>query len=293
MCKGNNVSKAEQEIVDYIKSIYDGDIIQNTRNVIKPLELDIYLPQAKVAIEYDGLFWHSNIYVDKNYHLEKTTQCEAKGIKLFHIFENEWIDKKDIWKSVIANALGKSKRIYARKTQIKEISGSESKAFFDNNHLQGSSAGNKVSIGLFYNDEIVCAISFCKPRYNKNYEWEILRLCNKVNHNVIGGASKLLKYFKDKYQPQSILSYGNRRWCNLHSNIYKSLGFELLGMSNPAYYYFQPQKTIIYNRVLFQKHKLKDKLKIFSENKTEMENMYDNGYLTIFDCGNLCYNVKK
>ena len=286
----------QQEIYDFILQYIEADF--NSRKVISPLELDIYIPEKNIAIEFDGLLYHSSGFSSLSqcnsleeyplYHLEKTQACAEKNIQLFHIFENEWRDKKEIWQSVLLNALGKSERIYARKCTVKEVSSKEAKEFLEKNHLQGS-CNSKINLGLFYNNTLVSLMTFGKPRFNKKYEWELLRFCNTLNTSVIGGAGKLLSYFIKTYNPSSILSYANLRWST--GNLYEKLGFTLKGTSAPNYFYFN-EDFILHSRIEFQKHKLKDKLENFDEKLTESENMYNNGYRKIYDCGNLVYEMK-
>ena len=255
--------------------------ISNDRNILNPLELDIVLPDYKLAIEYNGLYWHSELFHDTMYHLNKTLECNNKGIQLFHIFESDDID---IWKSMISNKLGLNTNVYARKCTVKEITNSDAKSFCAQNHLQGA-CNAKINLGLFYNDELLEVMTFGKPRYNKHYEYELLRLCTKKYYSVIGGASKLWKCFCQKYSPKSVISYANRRFSN--GNIYETLGFDRVNETKPNYWYVKGD--IILSRVQCQKHKLKSFLETFDENSSEVDNMLNNGYARIFDCGNLVY----
>jgi len=310
--KSTNKSNYEYEIIEYIQKISkDIQIIHSDRDLINPQEIDILIPSKNFGIEFDGLMFHStgksqysmfNNYFEerefKNKHKNKTEECENKKFQLFHIFENEWLDqiKQNIWKNIIANKLGLSKRIFARKCKIKEVQNKEAKIFEDSNHLQGS--GNaKIKLGLYYEDELVSLMTFGKSRFNKNIEYELIRFCSKKELTVVGGASKLLKYFERNYNPESLISYANRRWSSLNgndgNNLYTRLEFKYNGATQPNYFYFHinnPDK--LYSRNSFQKHKLKDKLKVFDENLTETENMYNNGYRKIYDSGNYSF-IKK
>ena len=254
-------------------------------------EIDIVLPDIKLGIEYDGLIFHSEGLlnegrirnVDKNYHLNKLKLCLEKGYDLFHIFES---DNIDIWLSMINNRLGLNERIYARKCIIKELKSTEIKDFLNNNHLQGF-INSSINLGLYYNDELVSVMTFSKPRFNKNYDCELIRFCNKLNTSVIGSASKLFNYFIKNYNPKSIISYANRRFSN--GSIYEKLGFKFLRKTAPNYFYFKPSIRILMSRNQFQKHKLANLLDKFDENLSESENMFNNGYRRIYDCGNLVY----
>jgi len=292
-CYPYNKSIAENQVLEFCQSL-SPNIISNSRSIIKPLELDIYIPNHNLGIEYNGLFWHSSYSIDtedKNYHLIKTKLCREKNIQLLHIFENEWENsqKREIWKSIIKNKLNKSQKIFARKCEIKEISSKESKEFLENNHLQGQ-CNSSINIGLYYKDELVSLMTFGKSRFNKKVDWELLRFCNKLNYYVIGGASKLFKNFL-KEHTGSIISYADMRYST--GKLYKNLGFEFSHISSPNYWYFKNNTFKLKSRIKYQKHKLKNKLDIFNSNLSEWQNMKLNGYNRIFDCGNQTWIYKN
>ena len=285
----HGTSLEEKDLINYLKTIYKNKIETNYKKLISPLEIDVYIPEKYLAIEFDGLYYHSeNKNKDKNYHLNKTELCEKQGIQLIHIFENEWISKQEIVKSRLKNILGiYDKTIYARNCEVKEIDKKLSKEFQRENHIQGE-INAKIHIGIFFKNELVSVMSFSKPRFSKKYEYEMIRFCSKLNYHVIGAAGKLLKYFEEKYQPKSIVSYADRRWST--GNLYKKLGFKLENISGPNYWYFLlNDNRTIFSRVVFQKHKQEKLLKYFDKNLTEEQNMYNNNYSKIFDCGNLVF----
>jgi hypothetical protein len=287
-------SKPQEKLFEDIST---SEKIRNDREVIRPQELDIYLPEIRLGIEYNGLHFHSqgvskysmfnNPDFDKNYHLNKTLACAAKGIQLFHIFEGENLD---LWLSMIHNKLGLNTKVYARKCTVKEIKNFDTKDFQNENHIRGFCAASKC-FGLFYNDKLMSIMTFGKPRFNKNYEYELIRFCTLRNHTIIGGASKLWKYFLKKYAPKSVVSYANLRFSN--GGIYEKLGFSKVGQSPPNYFYFK-DSNILESGNKFQKHKLANLhysgvLPHYDENGSETEIMFANGYRRIFDCGNLIY----
>lgn len=276
------VSKPENEIVELIKKHYNDEIQTSVKSIIKPHELDIYLPKLKLAIEFNGIYWHST--KDKNYHLMKTEKCELQGIKLIHIFENEFVLKRSIVESRILNATGVSQQIYGRKCDIVEISKIQKDEFLEINHIQGKDISS-VCYGLKFENEIVSLMTFGRSRYNKNIEWELIRFANKCGISVIGGASRLLKHFEKKHNPKSLISYADRRWSN--GNLYLNLEFKHTGNTSPNYWYFKSGQQNLQSRIQFQKHKLKKKLPIFNPDLSEMENMTLNGYRRIYDCGNM------
>lgn len=283
------ISDKEHQLVEFIQNIVNSQQIKtNDRTILDgKYELDVYVPEKNIAIEFDGLYWHSTAQKnDNNYHLNKTTLCEAKGIQLIHIFENEWIYKQDIVKSRLKSFLGiYDKTIFARKCIVKEVLSNESRQFQEDNHIQGS-VNAKVNLGLYYNNKLVSLMTFGKCRFDKKHEWEMLRFCNKLNYHILGAAGKLLKYFERTYQPKSIVSYADRRWSK--GKLYKVLGFKLDHVSAPNYWYVFGDT--IKSRLQFQKHKLKNILEKYNENLSEVENMKNNGYYRIFDCGNLVFS---
>ena len=287
----NGVSKEEIEVAEFVGKFVD--VIQNDRKILNGKELDIYVPSKKLAIEFDGLYWHSdNNSESQNRHLDKTNLCEKLGIHLIHIFENEWLHNRHQVEYRLKNLLGVyDKTIYARQCEVKEVYGDDSVKFQDANHLQGHSNA-KVSLGLYHDGELVSLMTFSKPRFNKKYEWELVRFCNKCGYHIPGGASKLLKHFERTYHPKSIVSYADRRWSMNNGNtLYDRLGFLFDHISKPNYWYWNTENRdyTLYSRILFQKHKLKGLLDKFDESKSEWQNMQDNGYDRIFDCGNLVF----
>jgi len=280
------VSGQEIEIVNFIKQNYSGPIIQNDRTILSGKELDIYLPELNLAIEYNGLYWHSEINKNKNYHIDKFNKCKEKNINLFMIWQDEWIYKRPIIESMLLNKLSKSNKIYARKCIIKELSNTVYKEFLEFNHIQGYVAAT-YKYGLYYNNELVSVMSFGKTRkplgknnFNVN-ELELLRFCNKLNTSVIGGASKLFNYFINNITFDKLISYSNSD--KYDGKMYENLGFQYMGNTVPNYYWVI--KNIIREyRYNYRKDKL---VKMgYDINKTEIQIMYEdlNAY-RVFDCG--------
>lgn len=226
----NPISKWEKEICQFLK---DNGIKyeESNRTILNDLEIDIFLPDYNVGIECDGLYWHSDKFRDENYHLRKTLLSHIKGIRLIHIFEDEWIFKKDIVKSMLMNILDKTPiRIYARKCQIKDINEDIVKDFNNANNIQNEIAGD-VNLGLFYNDDLVMCVSFKKNDTN----WEITSLCSKLNTEIIGGISKLLDHFMAKFKPKEMIIFSDRRWSV--DNTFEKIGFICKGNLKPNYFY--------------------------------------------------------
>ncbi|NPV12859.1 MAG: hypothetical protein HPY57_13895 [Ignavibacteria bacterium] len=290
---GNKFSGKENLLLNFIKENYNGEIILNCRNIISPYELDIYLSNLNLAFEFNGLYWHSELYKDKNYHINKTDLCQEKGIQLIHIWEDDWNFKQDIVKSMILNKLGKTpNKIYARKCKIKEINDNKLvRKFLDENHIQGH-IGSSVKIGLFYNDELVSLMTFGKKRVfmnsvSKEDEWELLRFCNKLNTNVIGAASKLFKYFTKNFTFTEITTYADRSHSN--GKLYETIGLKFISKTNPNYYYVID--GIRKHRFGFRKNVLVDKG--YDKNKSEHEIMLEREINRIYDSGSLKYIFQK
>ena len=287
---GLKYNKLEQEIKDYISEL--GVLFySNIKNVIHPFELDIHIPSHNIAIEFNGLYWHSEIYKTNNYHLNKTELCEKKGIQLIQIFEDEWLFKQDIVKSRLLNLLKLNKnKIYARKCVLKEITSKESKEFLNTNHIQGNVNSN-IKLGLYYDDELVSIMTFGKLRKSMGYStkkgsYEMLRFCNKLNTSVIGGADKLLQYFVKLYQPKEIITYADRRWSQ--GKLYDKLDFEFIHKTKPNYWYINDDKREY--RFKYRKDVLVKKG--FDINKTEHQIMLERKIYRIYDCGANLY-IKK
>jgi len=294
-CYGDiGISREETEVYEYIQTL-SNNIQQSYYINSSKKEIDIFDSSINLGIEYNGVYWHStndlsDLKEFKIKHLQKTEECIQNNIKLFHIFSNEWCNKitQDIWKSMLNNAYKLNKTIFARKCFLKPITKKECDLFLNENHLQGEDKSS-IRYGLLYENNIVAVMTFCKSRFDKNYDYELSRYCNKKYVNVVGGAGKLLKHFIQKDKPKNIVTYANRRYSE--GKLYETLNFKKIGNTSPNYFYFK-SGNILYSRNSFQKHLLKNKLDLYDENKTEFENMFINGYKVIFDCGNIKYDLK-
>lgn len=277
------ISVFQQNVVSSIKQIYPGEIVINTRTQLAPHEIDIYIPEFKLAIECNGTYWHSELNGrGRDYHLNKSKLAKERGITLLHVWEHQWAQKKHVLVSIIQNKLMKIHKIHARKCSISEISSSTAKQFLDNNHIQGGT-NSSCAVGLYFNNELVSVMTFGKSRFNKNYTWELLRFSSKLGHSIVGGASRLFTYFLKKYQTKSIITYSD--FSLMSGSVYSHLGFKHQHYSPPSYFYTKDYKTVTH-RINFQKKKLASKLNLFDPALTEWQNMQNNGYDRIWDCGN-------
>jgi hypothetical protein len=292
-----NKSKAELQIAEFLQS-HGIECQRNCRDVLQGKEIDVYIADKKLGIEYHGLLWHSfgTTYpnnaasedANKHKHLHKKNLCNAQGIQLLQIFENEWINKKSIVKSIILSKLGTyNNRIYARKCDVVLLNSQDKKQFLNSNHIQGND-NSQIALGLVYNNEIVAAMTFGSRQITKLKKYEMLRFCSKMHTQVIGGASKLLQYFLKKYDAECITTYADLRYCN-DTNFYESIGFKCIKQTPPSYWY--TDSNVVLHRANFQKHKLIKQG--YSSSQTEKQIMLERKWRRIWDCGHLVFELHK
>lgn len=281
------VSDIELSILNWLNT-FGLDIICNDRTILNGKEIDMYIPSRKLAIEFNGSYWHSSIFRDTKYHQNKTLDCARKGIHLIHIFEYEWRDalKQRKIKDYISSLLGKNNIIYARNTTLRYINDIEKiKEFLNDNHLQGY-ATSSINIGCFYRDEIVGLMTFGKSRFDESNQYEIVRLCWKSGLTVIGGTEKIFYEFIKRYNPTSVITY-----CDISKftgNVYTRLGFKPYDVviTKPNYVWVNMHNSKVLKRYQTMKSKLisngLDKL-----GNTEDEIMESLGYIKVYDSGNL------
>ena len=265
-------SKAEIEIYEYIVNLRIDDVLSNDRNLIKPKEIDILSKQNNFGIEFNGLYWHSDV-IDKTTKydlLNKTKLCKDLGVKLMHIYSDEWEYKRNICQSMIKNRLGLCNKVFARKCKLKEIDKKDFSRFMNDNHISGS-VNSSVRLGLYFNEELILAIGFRKPRQKKwSGYYEISRFATKLDYVVVGGLSKLLKFFKNQVS-RKIMTYADRRFGEGLG--YEKAGFKYYGDSGIDYWYSDGRNR--YDRFII---KTDDKM-------TEREKAADMGLYKVWGCG--------
>ena len=261
-------SNAEEELRQYISSLGINNIKYKKKIDDMIIEIDILLPDYNFGIEYNGVYWHSAKLKSKNFHYNKKKLLENKGIDLIYVWEDQWINKKDLIKSIIKarlNIIDKSDKIYARQCEVREIKNNEYKNFCENNHIQGYRSA-KIKLGLYYNNILVQTASFNKIRnlgkQNSDLEYEWIRGCPASLQYIVGGTSKLFKYFIKKYNPSSILCYAD--WNLFNGNSYKECGFEFDGYTGPDKFYIQPNT---FQRINRNPYKYKEFKALVDENK--------------------------
>ena len=291
-------SKLEAFIRDFLNE-NNIDHLDNSRKLLSGQEIDLLLHDYSLGIEVNGNFYHSEINgeKDRNYHINKSKLAHESNIKLVHIFEDEILYKKDIVLSRLSNFLMiNNKKIYARKCSIMSVDKKVSDEFLNKNHIQDSSI-DKIRLGLFYDNELVSLITFGKlrkimGRCDKENQYELMRFVNKKNHRVVGGFSRLLKYFIDNYKPNKIITYADIRWSGLDykNTVYYKNGFTFIENTPPNYWYVKiGEYNNRYHRFNFRKDVL---VKEGFDNKlSEFEIMKIKGYDRIWDCGNMKFEL--
>lgn len=260
-----------------------------SNELIWPLSLDIWVPEKRIAIEVNGDYWHNTAHIADDYHLEKLEACTKKGIKLIQIFEHDLVTKRALVEERLRSAFGiYERRIGARECVIEEIGPELERPFLEAGHLQGY-VPSKLTYGLKHQGELVMLMSFGKPRFNKNVDYELLRVCSKPGVLVIGGASKLLNRFLTTVS-SSLLSYHDRCWGV--GEFYTKLGFILLQYSAPGFFYVKNGKKL--SRYQAQKQRLPAVLgEKFNPKLTGDQNMLAAGWNKIYDCGQEVYLMRK
>lgn len=269
----------ENSVIDYIKSIYTGSVLQRVMKLVDGYQADIFIPEKNIVIECNGLYWHGEYRLPYEYHMNKTDKFEKEGYKIIHIWEDDWRYKTNIIKSRLMNILNLNKNVvYARECVIGDISSKDFSKFMEDNHLQGS-VNSGYRYGLYHNKELVSVMSFGPSRFEKNII-ELHRFSNKIGYTVTGGASKLFKYAIEKNNWSSVVSYADRCWSS--GNLYKQLGFDFVSNTIPNYYWVG--KNIRENRFKYRKSVLVSEG--YDKSKSESEIMHERKFYRVYDCGN-------
>ena len=273
---------------DICSILGENNIVRHNRSIIAPQELDIYIPDKKVAIEFNGSYWHSTVYLDKYYHQKKTLECVKKDVRLIHIFEHEWVDSNtqrkltQLLKQIVNNDCIKKR---AHNLHIKNVDTYECKQFLDEYHIQNN-VYSEIRIGLYDDNNVLYAImTFGKPRFTGDYEYELIRFCTKSGYKIYGAASKLFNYFLDKYRPNSVITYCDM--TKFSGNTYSKLGFtySINDITEPNYCWVNANLEVL-SRYQTQKHKLVES-RLGTKEQTEDEIMSNLGYYKVYNSGNL------
>lgn len=282
------ISSYEEELKRELNNIY----FIKDRTILNGQEIDLYSPEHKIGIEFNGNYWHSDKFKDKYYHKNKSLKAKENGVFLYHIFEYEWMDSR-VRKTIIERLKNifslNLKKIYARKCSVREVVSNEAYNFLNANHIQGN-VYSGIRLGLYYNDELVSLMEFSKNPINKNYQYELSRFCSKSGCNVVGGASKLFKYFVKTYNPISVISYSDI--AKTTGNIYLVLGFKKDHITAPQYWWTNGVNT--FSRYECQLDRLIGRgWKEEFDTRTENDVMRSRGYYKLYDCGKIVWTWKS
>lgn len=282
-------STPQRQIQEFLNDELNEKLLYNNRKLIEPLELDIFVPSLNLAIEFCGIYWHSEIKKEKNYHFNKLSLCRKKGIRLITIFEDEWYERKNQVKNYLLSVINKNSiKIGARQTDIKNISIEEASKFLNQTHIQGSGRIEKA-FGLYYQDNLVGIITGSKHHrqgFENIYVLNRLSFCSNVS--IVGGASKLLEALKQYAKSNGyikLISWSDNRWSE--GNVYKKLNFELEEEFGPDYSYVKGA-----TRMSKQSCQKKFLIKRGANGNTENEMAISLGYSRIWDCGKKRWALK-
>lgn len=222
---------------------------------------------------------------DTFYHFNKTRVAIENGFRCIHIWDWDNLD-------IILNMLNNDKvKIYARNCEIRDVSIKDSNDFLNKNHLQGTCKNQSIRLGLYHNNDLIELMTFGKPRYNKNYKYELLRLCTKLNYMVVGGSNKLFNYFINNYGNNSIISYCDN--SKFLGKVYENLGFELLNYGEPSKHWYNAKTKTHYTDNLLRQLGA-DKLigTSYGKGTNNEDILRENNFVEIFDCGQSVYVYK-
>lgn len=272
---GLRSSDGEREVAEYVESLGFG-VERNTKKVIPPYEVDIFVPERGLCIEYNGNYWHSeNAGRGRWYHARKVDAAIQAGKRIIMIREDEWRLKRPIVESIIAHALGVHERsIGARKCVLADVPTRDFREFMEANHLQGAN-GATVKLGLYYQGELIAAAGFTEFR-SRN---ELARFACRAGYSVPGALGRLVKAYG-----KPVMSYCDRRLFTGHG--YIKSGFRHIRNTCPDFVYVNAKGHVL-SRYMAQKAKLRKLLDGFDPNKSELQNMRANGWLRVWGAGHM------
>lgn len=285
MC-AKNLSRSEQEIFDYISNVCNINCVSRTKDLISPLEIDIYIPSLRIGIEFNGLWWHSELFKDPSNHEHKQRMAREKGVQLLTIWEDDWRDRNSLIKRMINHKLGVSseERVYARKTRIDpEVPLPEAKSFMADNHIQGYT-GSTYRIGLRdYQGNLVALMLF-----KQNGSLRLERYATSCH--VIGGQSKILSYVDQNIDYTQMVTFADLMISD--GSLYEKTGWTLDSQLPPDYSYLY--KGSRNHKFSFRKDRFKKDPDLkYDPEMTERELAELNSIPRIWDAGKLRYTRKR
>lgn len=265
----------EKSIVKYI---YDLQINNILIDINPTVSHNVYISYPyRLGLEKE------NKVVPKDYHLQRTLNAKENGYKLISVFD--WDD----WNK-IKYILQDKETLYARKLDIKEVDKDICDDFLNKYHIQNTCRGQDIRLGLFRDNELIQIMTFGKPRYNKNYKYELLRLCTKAKYQVVGGSEKLFKHFIDVYTPESIISYCD--FGKFDGTVYDKLGFKQLSKISFNKHWVKGHEHITDNLLRQRGYDQLFKTN-YGKGTSNEELMLKNGWLPIYDAGQLTFIWKS
>lgn len=296
--KCNHMKSAPEDALAAFLSIFT-TVEQRNRILIAPKEVDIYLPEHNLAVEYCGMYWHSHGDRDderknKMRHAEKHRLCAEKGVRLLTIYETEWLERPQTVKRLLRNAIGRSRgKLMARKCELRKPTVQEARVFYEKYHPQGGT-GTGDHFGLYHNGKLVACMRFTfggndRGHGAKERQWTLSRYATRLP--VAGAASRLFKAFVKEHGPNEVKSFSDNRLFG--GGMYEQLGFALEA-DVPADYQVWSLKAGLrpkshYQRRLIparlQEHGVKNSFDPKHDPRTEAEITYTMGARRIFDCG--------
>lgn len=279
--RGQGTSGAEKELASFIEGL-GFEVVKNDRSTICPLELDILIPSMSIAIEYNGLFWHSETYKKHSYHHDKWKACDEVDIRLLQIWEDDWRDRREVVKSMLRAKLGVATiagRVFARKCSIDIVGADEADKFLDKNHLIGSRV-NSVHLGLYHGGDLVALCSFAR----RGEVHELVRYA--TDRVVVGGFSRLVKAYITRFDPKMLKTFADLSVSD--GGLYKLTGWTKDRMIPPSYSYIVNNTRV--HRLRFQKKRFEDDPKLLYRDGLTISELAElNKIPRIYDAGKIRY----
>lgn len=282
-------SAAEKELLDFIQERVDNPVLANDRKVLNGQELDIYLPEQKLAIEFNGLYWHSeDAGKGKWYHRSKWAGCKEQGIQLIQIWEDDWNRNPEMIKGMLAHKLGSAQRkVYARKTQVTLIPQKGANIFLEANHIQGGVDGS-IRVGLTCDDELVALLVLKQEPGTQGRVLNLLRFA--TSRQIPGGFTKLLKAVISTHpMVEEIITFSDNAISD--GGLYQNNGFTAVKDLPPDYSYVVNGSREHKFNYRISRFKADNGL-LYEEGLSESELARLNNLPKIWDCGKIKWSLR-
>lgn len=289
----SNVKNTSSYNLEFCKLLLEYNVDSSTEFVLEDRSFDVKVGNTLIEInptcDHNVVTSPHGTKVSPSYHLNKSKLAEKYGYRCIHVWD--WDD----WEKVVNLVLPASRRLYARKCQVVELDKETTDKFLRDSHLQGTCKCQTVRLGLTHNDELVEIMTFGKPRYNRKFEWELIRLCTLPSTSVVGGPSKLFSHFVKKCNPKSVLSYCDR--SKFTGKVYQSIGMTLADEGTPNKHWYSPRKSErmqhVTNNFLLQRGFDQIFGTSYGRGTNNEQLMLERGYLPVYDCGQMRFEWHK